>query len=1227
MTNNYYLITGFAFFFTLFQIKVEAQPLVFTDQAREHLQSRCMNSGYSKADLADMVLTHHAKSEVSGLNHYYFVQQLNGIPVRNGLASVHINSEGLPVHIQNNFVKGAAKKRPSVQYEIDKTESVSLAQQALLKADARHDKLLFDPEISVYPSRLTYQSEKDSLFLVWEVELETRDGYSWLVLVDAHDGAIRGKQLRTATCRFDHAEDHEPLLTPNPPPALSTFINEINYLASNPQDRFIEILGNAGQSLLGWSLVYYHVDGTVKSVENLSGVIPLMSNDQGIVIYDVDQGTGNEGVALVNSSGEVVQFVSFGASGVESVVVNAVTGPAAGLVSSFIGSQYDEEHSLQLTGSGLVYEDFEWTNNYLATPNEFNVLQLLGDVIETLLGGILNPPGGSGSDSYIGGQYNIVPPPYESPMHGGRSLMSANQLVDQQASPLGWHATPGSWFGNKTYSYTKGNNVYAYYDQLGLASDPVASRITKLGPFYLGGNVPWPSRRQFKYDNNITGYSGIRFIEDAITNAFVWTNLAHDVFYRYGFDEAAGNFQAANLTGKGKGDDYLLVEVQDGSGKNNARFNAKPEGEKSTMRLFLWNSGPLKENRDASFDNLIVIHEYAHGLTARLVGGPDNVDCFNNYEHGSEGWSDFFGMMFTLRDVNQNGAIDKDVRGEGLRTIGNYVLGEDEHGDGLRPAPYTYNMDCERGECNDFTYADMGHLPSPHGTGFLWGSMLWDMALNLIDTYGFEPDLRNSSSGAGNIRAMKIVVEALKLTPCNPGFIEMRDAILLANDFIYGGEGEYQIWEAFARRGLGAGARSGGKAAFDNPTLIVSKSVDKTEVASGESFTYTIKVTNNSDHPLTGLKITDAIQRDFIVTNISGGGAMKKGVVHFPQIPKLNPGATVTRTISGIAYPEHGTNVVSNNEIESPLPANFLPLGLWVVDGGNPNPATGSIRSWWHADAALPTDASLQLSLDLDAAHNNHLSFWHDYDLEPSKDGAVVEILHDGEWRDLGSKIIRNGYNQFIYDVLFTPISVPLKLSALSGRRAFSGASKGYVNTIIDLSEYSGEVKIRFRLVTNIGNENVEACDPDTRGCDGWYIDDVQLLNLSNYTNTVCVQSDEGLFECDDVGAMGTLVKNDGNRSLLDNNANKDNLRQPAGERAVEVYPNPNQGDFTLSLPKGSQISQVHLYSASGRLMRTFSLDPEQQQHALDCSDLPKGFYYLKTKDNRQSKGLKVVIH
>ena len=50
---------------------------------------------------------------------------------------------------------------------------------------------------------------------------------------------------------------------------------------------------------------------------------------------------------------------------------------------------------------------------------------------------------------------------------------------------------------------------------------------------------------------------------------------------------------------------------------------------------------------DGSLDNGVIAHEYTHGISNRLTGGPANADCLWNAEQMGEGWSDYMALMVT----------------------------------------------------------------------------------------------------------------------------------------------------------------------------------------------------------------------------------------------------------------------------------------------------------------------------------------------------------------------------------------------------------------------------------------------------------------------------------------------------------------------------------------------------------------------------------------------------
>jgi len=54
-----------------------------------------------------------------------------------------------------------------------------------------------------------------------------------------------------------------------------------------------------------------------------------------------------------------------------------------------------------------------------------------------------------------------------------------------------------------------------------------------------------------------------------------------------------------------------------------------------------------------------------------------------------------------------------------------------------------------------------------------------------------------------------LVMEGMKLQPCEPGMVDGRDAILLADQLLYAGANECLIWSVFAKRGLGFNADQG----------------------------------------------------------------------------------------------------------------------------------------------------------------------------------------------------------------------------------------------------------------------------------------------------------------------------------------------------------------------------------------------------------------------------------
>lgn len=168
--------------------------------------------------------------------------------------------------------------------------------------------------------------------------------------------------------------------------------------------------------------------------------------------------------------------------------------------------------------------------------------------------------------------YRVFALPVEAPTFGGRTLVS--NPWDLSASPEGWHSTIAN-----SYTYTRGNNVYAYTDE-----------DNNDAP---GTNTDGGSSRVFDFPLDIT-QAATTYTNAAVTNLFYLNNKVHDIFYKFGFTETARNFQTNNFGKGGTGNDAVLAEARDGGGTNNANFSSPAEGSQPRMQMYLWDPANVK---------------------------------------------------------------------------------------------------------------------------------------------------------------------------------------------------------------------------------------------------------------------------------------------------------------------------------------------------------------------------------------------------------------------------------------------------------------------------------------------------------------------------------------------------------------------------------------------------------------------------------------------------------
>ena len=299
------------------------------------------------------------------------------------------------------------------------------------------------------------------------------------------------------------------------------------------------------------------------------------------------------------------------------------------------------------------------------------------------------------------------------------------------------------------------------------------------------------------------------------TNTYWLLNHFHDHLEDapIGFTEAAGNFQVINDDGTGGLDgDPVMAAGMLGAGlrhglpvfKNNAFMGTPPDGQPPSMGMFLFEEadypawypfGPEIPSTDAGVDASVVYHEYTHGLSNRLVIYPDGESALGagqSYAMG-EAWSDWYGLDLLTREGSIIDTPAVDV------VEGRFVTG----GPGIRFQAADCDVDSPSVDCpapkggagpGGYTYGDYGHVfrgSESHSDGEIWVQTLWDLRQVL-----------------GSNTTEMLVTRAMELSPPNPSYLDMRNAILDADVLAFAGSHVDDIWTVFAGRGMGFFAES-----------------------------------------------------------------------------------------------------------------------------------------------------------------------------------------------------------------------------------------------------------------------------------------------------------------------------------------------------------------------------------------------------------------------------------
>lgn len=307
---------------------------------------------------------------------------------------------------------------------------------------------------------------------------------------------------------------------------------------------------------------------------------------------------------------------------------------------------------------------------------------------------------------------------------------------------------PDPWFDESSAS---GNSVFAHLDEAGPTLEGVISGEAVV----------------FDPDDPVGA-------DQKILNIFFYNCVMHDYFYLLGFREREGNFQRDNLGRGGVASDRVDARSFPGPVQGTATMATAVDGRSPTMRMGLVSS----TNRHTAFDASVVFHEFMHGVTNRLVGGPMNVRALDDPQSSGmgEGWGDY--VACTIKDT---------------AVVGDWVV---DSPDGIRGFPYDSDFP------DNFGDLGTGRYDEEHNIGEIWCATLLEMNRKI-----------------GRELGPQLVVDALKLSPANPSFLDMRDAIFAALDGRLSSgqlsQSEHDdalvgIWEAFARFGMGPGAQSDG---------------------------------------------------------------------------------------------------------------------------------------------------------------------------------------------------------------------------------------------------------------------------------------------------------------------------------------------------------------------------------------------------------------------------------
>ncbi len=658
------------------------------------------------------------------------------------------------------------------------------------------------------------------------------------------------------------------------------------------------------------------------------------------------------------------------------------------------------------------------------------------------------------------------------------------------------------------------------------------------------------------------------------------------------------------------GDDVTIPVISIGNSDCLRITNLLDNGTTVSAQIGFLTMGP--SSISSGFDNGVIAHEFGHGIHNRLGGGPAAAGCYSNDEQMGEGVADYFTLVMTAEE----GDTGADARG-----VGAFLTGGDADGRGIRRFPYSTDMNI-----NPVTFDDIKGTTAPHPLGEVWTAVMWDLYWEFVELYGFSEDWGDET--AGNVRAVQLAVDGMKMAPCNSGFLDMRDAVLSADN----GEHSCLIWEVFARRGMGFFAdqgdpddRNDGVENFEPlptcvPTLKIRKSIPEL-VAPGEQFEVTLRISNHTGDLAVNTIITDLLDEG--LTYVDGSASLPatvNGNMLILEVGDLeNMGPTDEMIVTYMLETDPNifsiTKIYNSVEIGEPNPWELdipgaLNQNFWTRTAEDAN--EGEI-SWVVREVDEDSDQRLIYSdINIVSADRPTVRFWHRINCTPLENGGFIEYSTDGQiWLDVRDRFILGGYTD---QITFFNLAMPdhMGYSGLNGEGEFQA---GYLNFEDMVGQ---EFDLRFRFSTHDPDPNTEIIfEPDN----GWFIDDFEVMDLKTYNVETTISADNA----DEISSGQDEIIIDSDR-MPDGTSTDDILLEGV---QVELIPNPASDNVTVKINSDRNLDlNISLLSIDGREVYSGVQQVSQNQNImdLDLSNYAGGFYMLQINSEGKVITEKLII-